>query len=106
MAAYMIGDVREIFDLETFRSYNRDTPGTILKYGGRFVVRGGASEVIEGDWRPGRIVVLEFDDMAALKRWYNSPEYRAIWPKRQSSAKSNIIFVEGAFDAQGTGGVA
>ncbi len=106
MTAYMIGDVCEIFDLETFRSYNRAVPDTILQYGGRFVVRGGETEVVEGDWQPGRVVVLAFEDMAALRRWYNSPEYGAVRPRRQSSAKSNIVFVEGARDAMGTGGVA
>lgn len=106
MAAYMIGDVTEIFDLERFRAYNKVNPPTIAQYGGRFIVRGGEAEVMEGSWQPGRLVVIEFDDMTALKRWYDSPEYRAVWHQRQASAKSNIIFVEGAQDAQGTGGIA
>lgn len=95
MAAYLIGDVHRIHDLERFRGYNRDNPPTIEKYGGRFVVRGGAHEVIEGAWQPGRIVVIQFDDLDALKGWYYSPEYREIWKERQASAESNIIFVQG-----------
>jgi uncharacterized protein (DUF1330 family) len=106
MPAYMIGDVREIFDLDRFRSYNRANPETILGRGGRFIVRGGEARVIEGDWTPGRIVVLEFASMEALEGWYDSPEYRAVRPMRHESARSNIIFVEGAQDDQGTGGIA
>lgn len=106
MAAYLIGDVREIFDLERFRGYNRRNPDTIAKYGGRFLVRGGSTEVVEGDWQPGRMVVIEFDDMDSLTRWYRSPEYQTVWGERAGSARSNVIFVEGAEDAKGTGGVA
>ena len=106
MPAYLIGDVREILDLERFRGYSQRNPPTIAKYGGRFLVRGGSAEVVEGDWSPGRIVVIEFDDMDALRRWYESPEYRAVWGERANSARSNVIFVEGAADAKGTGGVA
>ena len=106
MPAYLIGDVREIFDLERFREYNRLNPPTIAQYGGRFLVRGGVSELMEGDWTPGRLVVIEFDDMDALRRWYQSPEYRAVWGERANSARSNVIFVEGAADSKGTGGVA
>jgi uncharacterized protein (DUF1330 family) len=94
--AYLIGDVQEIHDLPRFRGYNRDNPPTIAKYGGQFVVRGGAVEVVEGTWQPGRVVVIGFDDMEQLKRWYHSPEYREIWAERQASARSNVILVEGA----------
>jgi uncharacterized protein (DUF1330 family) len=93
--AYLIGDVYDIHDLERFRGYNRDNPPTIAQYGGQFIVRGGATEVIEGQWQPGRLVVIRFDSMEALKRWYSSPEYRKVWSERQASARSNIVFVEG-----------
>lgn len=102
----MIGDVKEIFDLERFREYNEVVPTTIAQYGGRFLVRGGERQSVEGDWEPGRIVVLEFDDMNSLQTWYNSDEYSAVRGKRQSSAVSNILFVEGAADVLGTGGAA
>lgn len=94
MPAYAIADIT-ITDGETYKGYQALTPDTIEKYGGRFKVRGGAHEVIEGDWQPGRIVVLEFDDMAALKRWYDSPEYTAARAIRLSAAAGSVIFVEG-----------
>ncbi|MBT3926739.1 MAG: DUF1330 domain-containing protein, partial [Rhodospirillaceae bacterium] len=76
-------------------SYTAVTPATIEKYGGRFVIRGGAHETIEGDWNPGRVVMLEFDDMAAAKRWYNSPEYSEAREIRQRAATGSLLIVEG-----------
>ena len=94
MPAYAIGDIT-VKDAELYKSYTALTPATIEKYGGRFVIRGGAHEVIEGDWRPGRVVMLEFDDMAAAKRWYHSPEYSEARAIRQRAATGGIIIVEG-----------
>ena len=94
MPAYAIADIT-VTDAETYSGYQALTPATIEKYGGRFMVRGGAHEVKEGDWRPGRVVVLEFDDMAALNRWYDSPEYAEARPIRQRASTGNLIFVEG-----------
>ena len=59
------------------------------------MIRGGVHEVVEGNWQPGRIVMLEFDDMAALQRWYNSPEYTEARAIRQRAATSSLIFAEG-----------
>ena len=94
MPAYAIADIK-IEDLETYKGYQALTPATIEKYGGRFKVRGGDSEVKEGQWQPGRIVVLEFDDLNALKRWYDSPEYTEARAIRQKAATGSIVFVEG-----------
>ena len=94
MPAYAIADIK-IEDLETYKGYQALTLATIEKYGGRFKVRRGDSEVKEGQWQPGRIVVLEFDDMNALKRWYDSPEYTEARAIRQKAATGSIIFVEG-----------
>ena len=94
MPAYAIADIT-VTDAETYTGYQALTPATIEKYGGRFVVRGGAHETVEGDWQPGRVVVLEFDDMAALQRWYNSPEYTEARAIRQRAATGSVIFVEG-----------
>jgi len=106
MPAYMIAEVQEILDLAMFRQYNSIVPGTIEKHGGRFLVRGGASETIEGRWTPDRLVVVEFDTMAALRRWYKSADYQQAQPMRERSARSNVVFVEGALDPVGTGGAA
>ncbi|HJN60955.1 MAG TPA: DUF1330 domain-containing protein [Alphaproteobacteria bacterium] len=94
MAAYVIAD-NTVTDAELYQSYTAITPGTIEQYGGRFVIRGGAHETIEGDWRPGRLVMIEFDDMAAARRWYNSPEYGEALPIRQRASTGSVILVEG-----------
>ena len=94
MPAYVIADIT-IDDVEAYKGYQALTPATIEKYGGRFKVRGGDSEVKEGDWLPGRIVVLEFDDMESLKRWYDSPEYTEARAIRLKAATGSMLFVEG-----------
>jgi uncharacterized protein (DUF1330 family) len=94
MAAYIIAEV-EVTDSETYQSYRAQTPGVIARYGGRFIVRGGAAELLEGERHPGRIVVIEFADLAAAKRFYDSPEYQAIIGTRHQAATSRLILVEG-----------
>jgi uncharacterized protein (DUF1330 family) len=64
-------------------------------YGGRFLVRGGATEMIEGDWLPGRLVIIEFPSKDAAHRWYDSPEYQAIVGIRHEAATARIIVTEG-----------
>ena len=94
MPAYVIADIT-VTDAELYPSYTALTPGTIEKYGGRFVIRGGAHETVEGDWRPGRLVMLEFDDMAAARRWYDSPEYTEARAIRQRAATGSMIILQG-----------
>lgn len=95
MKAYAIADV-EVKDSERYAEYRAGVLATIEKYGGRFVVRGGALEVLEGSWQPHRIVVIEFPDMAALKAWYASSEYAPLIRLRQAASKGSLIAVEGA----------
>ena len=95
MPAYVIADVT-VKDPEVYAQYRAQVLATVTKYGGRFVVRGGAAEVLEGDWRPGRIVVLEFPDMAAAKKWYASAEYGPLVKLRQSASTGSLLMVEGA----------
>jgi uncharacterized protein (DUF1330 family) len=94
MAAYVIADIT-ILDPDVYEGYRRQVPAVIEKYGGRYLVRGGASEAFEGDWQPSRLIVLEFPDMDALQRWYQSDDYQALLRIRQSAARSNIIAVQG-----------
>jgi uncharacterized protein (DUF1330 family) len=94
MAAYVIADI-EVTDREGFAEYQQKVPATITAYGGRYLVRGGASEVMEGSWSPKRSVVLEFPSMAQLKTWYHSPEYRPLIAIRECTTRSNLIIVEG-----------
>jgi uncharacterized protein (DUF1330 family) len=94
MAAYIIVDVA-IGDPVVYAEYRKLTPASIAAYGGRFVVRGGEVEGLEGDWTPGRIVVLEFENVARAKAWWSSPEYAPAKALRQKSAKTRMILVEG-----------
>ncbi len=95
MAAYLIVDL-EVKNSAGYDDYRRQVPATLAKYGGRFIVRGGASETLEGSWAPKRVVVVEFPDMAALKRWYNSEDYKPLIALRQKHSAGDVIAVEGA----------
>jgi uncharacterized protein (DUF1330 family) len=94
MAAYIIVDVK-ITDPEVYAQYRQLTPASIAAYGGRFIVRGGPTETLEGDWSPGRVVVLEFESVARAKAWWASAEYAAAKALRQRSATTRMIVVEG-----------
>lgn len=94
MSAYFIVNV-DISDKVTFGEYMKATPAIIKKHGGKFLVRGGDFEVVEGDWKPKRLVLVEFESMEKALGFYNSPEYQAIINLRQSSAYSEGVFVEG-----------
>jgi uncharacterized protein (DUF1330 family) len=95
MAAYLIADIASIHDPATYDEYRRHTPGVIQRYGGRFVVRGGRTDPLEGGWNPGRVVVIEFPDMVAARRFYDSPEYQKVLPLRLKASKGRAILVEG-----------
>jgi uncharacterized protein (DUF1330 family) len=94
MAAYVIVDL-DVKDHAALEGYRRAVPGTLEKYGGRFLVRGGATDVLEGDWHPKRVVLLEFPTMDALKRWYHSEEYKPLITLRQRHSTGDLIAVEG-----------
>lgn len=95
MPAYVIADT-EILDAEGFKEYAAQVPQTLQPYGGRFRVRGGAPDTVEGDFRPNRIVVLEFPDMPSAKAWYASPAYQRILPLRlRHSRAAFFTFVDG-----------
>lgn len=95
MPAYFIVDL-EVTDPEGFAEYRQQVPATIAQYGGRYLVRGGATETLEGTWQPKRVVILEFPTVEQAKRWYDSEEYRAPKALRFRTAKANLILVEGA----------
>jgi len=93
MAAYLIADV-DVTDAAVFEQYRREVPATEERHGGRYLARGGATRVFEGDWEPHRLVIVEFTDMDALMGWYNSPEYNRLKAIRKRSAKTRIIALE------------
>lgn len=94
MAAFIIGDVR-VENPERYRDYTAHTEATLEPYGGHFVVRGGASTVLEGEWQPNRLVVIEFPSAQAAKDWYGSEAYRQIIPIRQEASTGSLVLVEG-----------
>jgi len=95
MAAYVIAEV-EVTDPATYEEYRKLVPPTLAKYGGKFLVRGGAVEPKEGGWEPKRLVVLEFASMEQARKWYHSPEYAPALALRLKAARSRLLLVEGA----------
>jgi uncharacterized protein (DUF1330 family) len=94
MSAYFIVDI-EIHDPAGLEEYRTQVPATITKYGGRFIVRGGKFEQLEGEWQPKRLVLLEFPSVEQARRWYDSEEYRPLKAMRLKASNSNLILVEG-----------
>ena len=92
MAAYVIVDV-EVHDPVAYQAYTSRVPATLEPFGGRFLVRGGKTETLEGEWWPKRVVVLEFPDAAAAKAWHASPAYAEILPLRHGNARTNFLTV-------------
>jgi uncharacterized protein (DUF1330 family) len=98
MPAYVIVDVT-IHDPATYERYKTLTPASLAAYGGRFLVRGGSTTPLEGTWRPGRLVILEFPTAERARAWWDSPEYAEAKALRQSCADTDMLLVEGpAFD--------
>lgn len=94
MACYVIAHIT-VNNPDAYSGYTAETPGTVAQYGGRFVVRGGASTTMEGEMPGQRTVVIEFPDRAAAEGWYNSPEYQKILPIRLANATGALIIVDG-----------
>jgi uncharacterized protein (DUF1330 family) len=95
MTAYVIGDI-EVTDQGIYDDYRKQVLATVEKYGGRFAVRGGKVEPLEGGWSPKRIVLLEFPSFEQAQKWYRSPEYAPLIKLRQKGARGRLLIVEGA----------
>ncbi len=94
MPAYVIVET-DVHDPEQYARYREASPHAVHSGGGRFVVRGGELAVLEGDWSPSRLVVLEFPDLEAAKRWYDSPEYEEAKRLREGAANLRMVAVQG-----------
>jgi uncharacterized protein (DUF1330 family) len=92
MPAYVIVGV-DVTDPEAYGEYTSAVPTTLKPYGGRFVVRGGTFDVLEGDWPAPRIVVLVFPSVEQAKAWHDSVEYQAILPIRHQHARTHFMVV-------------
>ncbi|HEX6022938.1 MAG TPA: DUF1330 domain-containing protein [Solirubrobacter sp.] len=94
MPAYVIAEI-DVHDPEQYSQYVAAVPETLAAAGGRFTARGGELAVLEGDWTPPRLVILEFDDLAAAKAWYESPSYQEVKRLREGAATLRIVAVQG-----------
>lgn len=95
MAAYVIAEI-EITDPTAYEDYRKQVPGVIARYGGKYVVRGGKVESLEGGWSPKRLAVVEFPSMEQAMKFYRSPEYAPLIKIRQKASKGKLVIVEGA----------
>ncbi|MBK8292037.1 MAG: DUF1330 domain-containing protein [Flammeovirgaceae bacterium] len=94
MPAYIIVEVT-VHNPAEYEDYKKLTPGSLKNFQGKFIVRGGKTESLEGEWNPQRIVVLEFPTMALAKSWWASEEYAPAKALRQRTAHTKMIMVEG-----------
>jgi len=94
MPAYIIVEIDIHYPTE-YEDYKKLTTPTLAIYSGKFIVRGGATEMLEGDWQPKRIVVLEFPNKESAKQWWLSEEYAPAKALRQRTAMTKMILVEG-----------
>jgi uncharacterized protein (DUF1330 family) len=94
MPAYVIAEV-EVTNPVGYDSYRPLAGASIAQYGGRFLARGGRTELLEGSPDPARVVVIEFADLAAARRWYDSPEYQEALKIRLANSTGRVLIVEG-----------
>jgi uncharacterized protein (DUF1330 family) len=94
MKAYVIVDVT-IHDPSRYDDYKKLTPASLIPFEGKFIVRGGKTQTLEGDWDPERIVVLEFPSAEKAKAWWDSPQYAPAKALRQATATTQMLLVEG-----------
>ena len=94
MSAYIVVEI-EVHDTDRYEDYKQMVPPSLQSYGGRFLVRGGKVETLEGDWSPKRFVIVEFPSLERAKAWWDSLEYADAKALRQATAKTQMIVVEG-----------
>jgi uncharacterized protein (DUF1330 family) len=100
MPAYVIVET-DVSDPERYEPYKAAAAGAVAASGGRYLVRGGELAVLEGDWRPSRLVLLEFEDLAAARRWYESERYQRARELRAGAARMRMVAVQGLDEPSG-----
>ena len=95
MTAYVFGEI-EVTDPALYEEYRKQVMAVVTGYGGKFIVRGGRVETLEGGWAPKRFVALEFPTMEQAQKWYRSPEYAPLIELRKKASRGKLILVEGA----------
>ena len=93
MTAYVIVDI-EVTDPDNYEVVKKMTPPIVAQYGGKYLSRGGYTEVIEGSWRPKRLVILAFESTEKAKAWLNSPEFAPVKEMRSKTAITNMVLIE------------
>jgi uncharacterized protein (DUF1330 family) len=94
MPAYLIADI-DVTDPDRYAEYVRRVPATIAAYGGKYLVRGGEVQVLEGERQPHRTVMLEFESVARAREWWSSDGYEELKPLRREASRASILLVEG-----------
>jgi uncharacterized protein (DUF1330 family) len=92
--AYVVTEI-EVIDKDRYEAYKQMVAPSIAAYGGKFLVRGGATETLEGTWSPQRLVIVEFASRAQAKAWWGSPQYAEAKALRQATARTQMIVAEG-----------
>jgi uncharacterized protein (DUF1330 family) len=95
MAAYVFAQI-EVTDPTLYEEYRKQVLAVVSQYGGKFIVRGGKVDSKEGDWKPERMIALEFPSMEQAQKWYHSPEYAPLIALRKKASRGKLILVEGA----------
>jgi uncharacterized protein (DUF1330 family) len=95
MPAYVIAVVTDAWDQDKLVQYREGNTKVVADHGGHFIARGGQQELLEGEWEPKRIVLIEFPDMDAARAWYHSDAYAPLRELRRSASVTDIVIVEG-----------
>jgi uncharacterized protein (DUF1330 family) len=95
MSAYLIVDIQKVIDEETYTTYRSHVSTGLAKAGGEYLVRGGAVQVLEGNWSPNRIVVVRFPSIEAGRQWWDSADYAELKQMRKAATLTNMILVPG-----------
>ena len=95
MSAYVFFNILEIVDQKKMEEYGRRIGSTVEQFGGRYLVRGGNINVVEGDWRPVIPIIIEFPSLEQAYAWYESEDYKELRDLRSGAAKLNALFIEG-----------
>ena len=98
MSAYVVVEV-EVKDPQLYEEYRRRVPEIIARHGGRYLARGGETRVLEGEWHPRRLVMLEFGSLEGALRWWDSEDYRPLRALRERSARTKLVLIDGVREA-------
>jgi uncharacterized protein (DUF1330 family) len=104
MKAYLIAEI-EVLDAQMYAEYTRAAQPIVMQYGGRYIVRGGNTLPISGDWNPERLLVLEFGSLTELQNCFACDAYKLIAPLRLASTRSRSVVVEGVPESESVPGL-